>query len=95
MVRERDREMDGLHLGFVVVPQCRNSLRPLMSMQSGGVMESTYSFELAAHEQDTCPNATLGAFLARHAVKVPFTVAEQHLRKPSQTTELVLVNLRS
>lgn len=34
MVRERDREMDGLHLGFVVVPQRRDSLRPLMSMQS-------------------------------------------------------------
>lgn len=54
-----------------------------------------YSFELAAHEQDTRPDATLGALLARHAVKVPFAVAEQHLRKPSQATELVLVNLRS
>lgn len=82
MVRERDREMDGLHLGFVVVPQRRDSLRPGMSMQSRGVTESTHSFELAAHEQDTCPDATLGALLARHAVKVPFAVAEQHLREP-------------
>ncbi len=87
--------MDGLHLGFVVIPQRRDSLHPLVSMQSQAMMDSTYPFELAAHEQDTCPDAPLGALLAGHAIEVPFAIAKQHLRKPSQPAEFAFVHLRS
>ena len=40
-----------------------------------------HSLELATHEQNTGPNTTLGAFLTRYAIEMPFAIVEEDLRQ--------------